>query len=282
MDSGLEGKVAFITGASGGIGREVARVFADEGARLVLQGRSQFAALEAFVEENGWGDRALCVDFDVSDRAANFDAARRGVERFGRLDVCVANAGIWPTEDLPLHRMDEARLRRTLDVNLFGAIFTVQAFLDQLEKTGPRPDGDGAAIAFTGSTAGRFGEREHCDYSVTKAGMYGLVRTLKNEIVHIDPYARVNMVEPGWTVTAMARPALENDDTITRVVQTLPVQQLGRAVDIANAIAYLCSPHLARHVSGEVITVAGGMEGRVQWTPAEIGVAAVRERIADA
>ena len=279
METGLRDKVVFVTGASGGIGGAMAEVFAAEGAKLVLQGNSQFDGLQRHVNDTDWSDRALCVRFDVSDRGATFDAMREAVERFGRVDTCVANAGVWPEEDVPFHRMSETRLRGTVETNLLGACWTAQAFLDQLERVGPRADGDGASLVFIGSTAARFGERDHGDYSMTKAGMLGLVRTLKNEIVRLDPYGRVNLVQPGWTVTPMARTALEDDVMIRRVLQTYPMQQMARAVDIARVTAVLSSPELSRHVSGEVITVAGGMEGRVLWQTDQIDVEALRRRI---
>lgn len=279
MDTRLKDKVCLVTGASGGIGRQIARVFADEGALLVLQGNTQFEALEEFAREQGFSDRALCLRYDVSDRAACFDAARQGAERFGRLDVCVANAGKWPPEDVPFHEMEESRLRGTLDANLFGAAFTAQAFIAELARSGPRADQDGAALVFTGSTAARFGERFHADYSISKAAMYGMVRTLKNEITRIDPYGRVNLVEPGWTKTHMARPALRDDAVVRRVVKTLAVRQIARAVDIARTVAFLCSPAMSRHISGEILTVAGGMEGRLLWDDAEVDVEEVRERL---
>ena len=164
MDTRLKDKVCLITGASGGIGREIARLFHEEGALLVLQGNTQFAGLEEFVAEIGAGDRSLCLQYDVSDRQANFDAARKGAERFGRLDVCVANAGKWPVPDVSFEEMTEERLRATLDANLFGAAFTAQAFMAELVRSGPRDDQDGASLVFTGSTAARFGERFHADY----------------------------------------------------------------------------------------------------------------------
>lgn len=277
MDSGLKDKVVLITGASGGIGGALAEVFAAEGARLVLQGRSQFDTLRTLAKDQGWD--AHCVRFDVGDRRATFDAVAESVATMGRIDVCVANAGVWPDPDVPFHRMSEERVRGTVETNLLGAAWTAQAFLDQLASQGPRPDGHGASLVFIGSTAAKFGERDHADYSMSKAGMLGLVNTLKNEIVRLDPYGRVNLVQPGWTVTPMARAALQDDTTVRRVIQTLPLHQMARAVDIARTVATLSSPILSRHTSGEVITVAGGMEGRVLWQPDEIDAAGVRRRI---
>lgn len=279
MDTRLKDKVCLITGASGGIGREIARLFHEEGALLVLQGHTQFAGLQEFVAEIGATERTLCLQYDVSDRQANFDAARQGAERFGRLDVCVANAGKWPVPDVSFEEMTEDRLRGTLDANLFGAAFTAQAFMAELARSGPRPDQDGASLVFTGSTAARFGERFHADYSISKAAMYGMVRSLKNEITRIDPYARVNVVEPGWTKTHMARPALQVDEVVTKVVKTLAVRQIARASDIARTVAFLASPALSRHISGEALTVAGGMEGRVLWDDEEVDVEEVRGRL---
>lgn len=278
METGLRDKVVLITGASGGIGREAARAFAAEGARLVVHGHSQIDALRALARDEDWND-PLCVAFDVADRDATFAAFARAREHFGRIDVCVANAGIWPVEDVPFHRMDPDRLRATVGTNLMGAVWTAQAFLEQLSDAGPRADGHGASLLFTGSTAARFGERDHADYSLAKAGLAGLVQTLKNEIVRIDPFGRVNLVQPGWTVTHMARPALAEDEVVTRVTQTLALRQLARAKDIARTMVFLSSPLLARHISGEALTVSGGMEGRLLWNPEDIDPDGVRRRL---
>ncbi|HTE04882.1 MAG TPA: SDR family oxidoreductase, partial [Planctomycetota bacterium] len=152
------------------------------------------------------------------------------------------------------------------------------AFLAALARTGPRADGHGASLTFLGSTAGRFGEAGHAEYAAAKAGLRGAMLSLKNEIVHLDPFGRVNLVQPGWTVTHMARPALQQPGVIGRVLSTMPLRQLGRARDVARAIVVLASPAASRHVSGEALTIAGGMEGRQQWTAADVDEEAVRRR----
>lgn len=270
METGLAGKVVFITGASGGIGRGMAKAFADEDARLVLQGHRQFDALREFVRDGGLEERSLLIDADVTNPDELDRAFAHAASEFGRVDVCIANAGVWPPEDVPLWNMDTDRVREVVDVDLLGAVWTARAFLRSLARTGPRDDGHGASLVFTGSTAGQFGERGHCDYALSKAGLVGLVRSLKNEIVDIDPRGRVNMVQPGWTVTSMARPALEDPENVRRAVRTMPLRQLARAEDIAATAVFLASPTAARHVSGEVLTVAGGMEGRQLWTRDQI------------
>jgi len=280
MDLGLADKVVWITGASGGIGRALAEVLAGEGAHLALQGNSSFEALEAWVAGQAWHARALTLRADVREAEASERCAARILERFGRIDGCLANAGKWPSEHRELDELAPERLRDTLEVNLFGALFTARAFLGALRRTGPRPDGHGAALVFTGSTAGRFGERGHLDYAVAKAGLLGAVSSLKNEIVNLDPYGRVNLVEPGWTVTHMARPALAQPGHVERSVRTMALRQLARAKDVARVCAWLLSPLAAAHVSGERVAVAGGMEGRLLWNEDEVDRAEILARVA--
>ena len=287
MDLQLADKIVFITGASGGIGRAVAEAFAAEGARLVLHGHRQWSALEDWVAEAEWRDAALLVRADITSPAeieAAFDQARK---HFGHVDVCVANAGIWPPDDRPLHELDDERIRQVFEINLLGAIWTARAFLRTVAERSSQESRtaashaaqQGASLVFTGSTAGRFGERGHADYAASKAALTGLMMTLKNEIVGVDPYGRVNVVEPGWTVTDMTRRSIQEPRAVARVVRTMPVRQLARAADIARTIVYLSSPYAARHVSGQVITVAGGMEGRVLWEEGEVDGQRVLERL---
>ena len=111
-----------------------------------------------------------------------------------------------------------------------------------------------------------------------EAGEGELVTNLRHEIVKLDPFGRVNVVEPGWTVTHMVRPTLDQPGVIAKVLATMPVRQLGRAADVAAAIVWLCSPTAARHVSGQTITLAGGMEGRQLWAASQVDEAQVRQR----
>lgn len=255
MDAALADKVVFVTGASGGIGQELTRAFLAEGARVAACSRRGVPAAE----------RVLSLLADVRRLDQLESAMAHALEAFGRVDVCVVNAGIWPEEALPLHELPEARVREVIEVNLVGAMWTARAFLRALAKSGPRPDGQGASMIFIGSTAGRFGEGGHAEYAATKAALRGLVLSLKNEIVALDPSARVNLVEPGWTLTPMAAAALEPGGTLDRVTRTMPLRRVASTEDVAAAVLWLASPTLARHVTGETITVAGGMEGRALW-----------------
>jgi len=279
MRTDLAEKVVFITGASGGIGRATAELLAEEGAYVALQAHTQNEALEEWVAAKPWREQALLLSADVRESNEVDAAFQDTLAAWHRVDVCVVNAGIWPGQELHLHQMSEKRVLDTLEVNLLGAMWTAKSFLGALANSGPHPDGHGASLIFVGSTAGRFGEAEHVDYSVSKAGMYGLVRTLKNEIVVLDPFGRVNMVEPGWTATPMAGNTPQNDAMVKHITRTMALRQIARAEDIARTIGYLASPYLSRHVSGEVITVAGGMEGRSLWSDFEIHPDEVRLRL---
>jgi len=278
MDLELKDKVVFITGASGGIGRALSEAYLAEGAQVALTGNDAFASLDEWTRAQKSRDclALKCDTTNPSDVDAAVEAARK---RFGRVDVCIANAGRWTPEFALAHQATPDRIRRNIEINLLGSFWTARAFMSALAASGARADGAGASLVFIGSTAGRFGEKGHAEYSAGKAGLYGLVRTLKNEIVELDPFARVNMIEPGWTVTHMARAALQQPGVISKVVRTMPLRQLARAKDIARTALFLTSPALSRHVSGEVITVAGGMEGRALWDPTDVDENAIRERV---
>ncbi len=282
VDLQLGDKTILITGASGGIGRALAETFAAEGASLALCASTRAADLAAFVQTREWRGRAECLTADLSEPAQADAAFERARARFGRIDVCVANAGAWPRPAESLHEASVERIQSTLDANLFSALWTARAFMASLARTGPRADGHGASLLFIGSTAGIFGERHHADYACAKAGLAGLVATLKNEIVLLDPFARVNLVAPGWTATHMVRPELAESGTIQRITRTMPLRQLARATDIARMVALISSPAASRHVSGQTITVAGGMEGRVLWNPEDVDEAKVRARLGEA
>lgn len=274
----------WITGASGGIGRALARAFASEGATLVLSAGRRLDALERWVDEDVRAQFAdvqvLCTALDATDATDHERVVDAALARFGRLDHAVANAGVWPAEDVPLHRMDAARLERTVAVDLVGVALSLRAFGRALERTGPRAHDDpcpgGASAAVIGSTAGRFGEAGHADYALAKSGLVGLVLSLKNEWVALDPFARINLVEPGWTSTPMAAAALSDDAALGRALATTPLRRVARPEDVAALALCLCAPRLSRHVTGQIVTVAGGMEGRLLFEPGSIDPDAAR------
>jgi 3-oxoacyl-[acyl-carrier protein] reductase len=157
------------------------------------------------------------------------------------------------------------RWEETLAVNLTSVFLCVREFFRGVER---HKLADPAAV-LVGSTAAEFGEAGHADYAAAKAGLtYGLARSLKNEICRLAPRGRVNVVCPGWTRTH--RVGRFDDARMKRVLQTIPMRKIARPHDVARAVVYLASSHLAGHVTGQVLTVSGGMEGRVLYAPDEI------------
>jgi 3-oxoacyl-[acyl-carrier protein] reductase len=252
MELGLEGSAVLVTGASGGIGSATARVLAAEGARVGVHYHSNREAAEAVATEVG----GVALQADLRDEASADALVPAALEALGRLDACVANAGAWDPEDVPVARMSLDRWRSTLDANLTATFLTARAYLRHVEAAGE------GSLVLVGSTAGIFGEAGHADYAAAKAGItQGLLLSLKNEVVASAPLARVNLVAPGWTISPMTAGEL-TEEAIARVTATMPLRKVATAEDVACSIAFLCSPRASGHVTGQVITVAGGMEGR--------------------
>jgi len=176
-------------------------------------------------------------------------------EGAGPLDVCAAVAGVWPKDDVPVWELSLERWRATLDANLTSTFLTARGFLRQLE-------GDGALV-LVGSTAGLIGEAGHADYAAAKSALLGgLLLSLKNEVVRRSPGVRVNAVAPGWTESPMTRGHI-SDEQVARISRTMALRKVAQPEDIAAQVVALASPVVSGHVTGQVVTVAGGMEGRV-------------------
>ncbi len=264
MDIGLSGKHVIITGASGGIGIETTKMFLAEGARVTGTYNHSVKALESL--RKTWTDQLLIVQTDQTKESDVESLFRKANEKFGRVDILVANAGIANHEGIAIQDMSLEQWKTTLSVNLTGTFLCAKHFFVNLEKY----QGDSASLILIGSTAGFFGEAWYSDYSASKAGMHGFMMSLKNEITHISPKGRVNLVNPGWTLTPMAEEALDDKEMVTKILQTIPMRKTATPQDIGSAILYFASDVLAGHVSGQTINVAGGMEGRLLFTPGEI------------
>jgi 3-oxoacyl-[acyl-carrier protein] reductase len=244
VETGLAGKRVLVTGASGGIGGACARAFAAEGAEIVAHyhlGRERAEAL---------GDVQL-VGADLTRE----DEVDRLFAEAGPLDVCAAVAGVWPSEDVPVWELPLERWRSTLDANLTATFLTARGFLRQLQSDG--------ALVLVGSTAGLFGEAGHADYAAAKSAlMGGLLLSLKNEVVRRSPGVRVNAVAPGWTESPMTRGHVAAE-RVARISRTMALRKVAQPEDVAAQVVALASPVISGHVTGQVVTVAGGMEGRV-------------------
>jgi 3-oxoacyl-[acyl-carrier protein] reductase len=269
MDSQLAGKVVLVTGASGGIGSAIARAFAAEGARVILHYRHGKGAAERLAAELGGDSIAHGADLTKEAHVRRMFAAV--AKRYGRVDTLIANAGSWETKDIPLHEMSLQQWNNTVDQVLTSAFLSLREFLGLVAK---QKRGNAVLIA---STAGVFGEAGHADYASAKSAMaFGLTRTLKNEIARIAPHTkdycggRVNCICPGWTVVPRTVAKLKNTAVVKKVTATMALPQIGRPEDMANAAVFLASDKLARHITGQTLVIAGGMEGRLLWQPQEI------------
>ncbi len=255
MDTGLAGKRVLVTGASGGIGAATARAFAGEGCRVAVhyhRGRERAEAVAAELD----GSIVLQADLTREKEAERLFA--ECVETLGGVDVCAAVAGVWPSEDVPVWELGLDRWRATLDANLTATFLTARGFLREVERAGH------GSLVMVASTAGLVGEAGHADYAAAKAAISGgLLRSLKNEVVRVAPLARVNVVAPGWTESPMTRGSLADEALVNRISRTMALRKVAQPEDVARQIVVLSSDKLSGHVTGQVVVVAGGMEGRV-------------------
>ena len=264
-----------MTGASGGIGSAIARAFAEERAKLVLhyhRNRAGITALEPDLKQT----ETLTLKADLTKEADVQRLFAQALKHFGQIDTLIANAGGWETEDVPLHKMSLRRWQSTIDGVLTTTFLSVREFLRLVAR---QKQGNALLIA---STAAVFGEAGHADYAAGKAAIaYGLLRSIKNEISRLAPHTgaycggRINCISPGWTIVRRSEAKLHDPITIRKVTATMALPQIARPEDIAHAAVFLSSDNLARHITGQMLVIAGGMEGRLLWQPAEINPAFV-------
>ncbi len=262
----LSGKTALITGGSRGVGEAAALLLAQAGANVALTFRERAQAAADVVSrvsheatERRPGVAAIAIQADVSARDDCERAVQETVSQFGRLDIFVANAGVWPSEDVSVANMRDDRWQNTLAVNLHSVFFGCRAALNAMSasRTGKPadPPTDGRIVVVS-STAGQRGEAYHADYAATKGAIIAFVKSLA---VEAAPEITVNAVAPGWIDTEMSRGPYQRDDGRGRleIERAIPLHRVASARDVAGPILFLCSD-LARHVTGETLNVNGG------------------------
>ncbi|QDU69440.1 glucose 1-dehydrogenase [Engelhardtia mirabilis] len=243
----LDNKIALVTGGTSGIGLATAKRLIDEGAQVVITGRNQ-ETLDAALSE--LGERALGVRGDVADAADRKQLFATIGERFGRIDILFANAGVFAMA--PFAEQDQEGLERMFGINFGGVYFVVQQALPLMSA--------GSSVVINTSVAGNVGMAGASVYSATKAALRSLVRTLAAELSPLG--IRVNAVSPGpietpiFGKTGMEKGAL--DAMAEALVGKVPLGRFGRPEEIANATLFLASSE-ASFVNGVELTVDGGM-----------------------
>ena len=243
----LRGKRALVTGGSRGIGAATARLLARAGASVTIGYRSRTAdAARVVTELQSLGVTASAHAADIATRDGAEALVAATVRALGGLDLYVANAGVWPEEEVPVTEMDDERWARTMRENVDSIFFTTRAVA--------RVMSDGGRIVLVSSTAGQRGEAYHADYGTSKGAVISFTKSLAVELGARD--ITVNSVAPGWVDTEMVAGALAGE-VKARVSSNIPLGRIASAEDIAGPIVFLCSP-LARHITGEILNVNGG------------------------
>ncbi len=244
----LKNKVALITGSVRGIGKEIAKVFAENGAKVVINYSSPSREEEANkviaeIEAEGGVAYALCGDVTSATEAEKL--IKETVNKFGQLDILVNNAGI--TKDMLILRMSEEEFDQVLATNLKGVFNCTKPAVRAMLKTG------GSIINMT-SVVGLMGNAGQCNYAASKAGIIGFTKSVAKEMASKN--IRVNAIAPGFIVTDMSKVLPERIKE--KAIERIPLGHFGEAKDVAYVALFLGS-ELSSYITGEVIKVDGGM-----------------------
>jgi NAD(P)-dependent dehydrogenase (short-subunit alcohol dehydrogenase family) len=251
----LKGKTALITGGNSGIGLATAKLFVEEGARVAITGRNQ-STLEAAAKE--LGPNAYAIVADATDIAATEKAVAKAVEKFGKLDIVFANAGI--SASTPLGGTSLETFESVLKTNITAVFFTVQAAAPHLN--------DGASIILNGSVISVLGNPGYAAYAASKAGVRAMARVMASEL---SPRSiRVNIVSPGGTSTPIWNRTAPTPEAVvaleTRVSRTIPLGRFGKPDEVAKTVLFLASDD-ASNIQGAEIFVDGGATGSPAGAP---------------
>jgi 3-oxoacyl-[acyl-carrier protein] reductase len=247
MVGDLKGKVALVTGAGQGIGEGIARVFAAAGAKVVIATRTAQNGQAVTDAINAAGGEATLVQADVGRREEIRKAVAIATQTYGRLDIVVHNAAVYPV--IAIEQLSDDDLERTLAVNLKAAFWLIQESLPELRKQG------GGRVLFTSSVTGpRVAMPGTAHYAASKSGMNGLIRTAALEFAREN--ITVNGVEPGYIMTP-AMSALGDGEELKQMAACIPIGKIGVPEDIAHAMLFLASKE-ASYITGQTIVVDGG------------------------
>ncbi|MBM4763964.1 3-oxoacyl-[acyl-carrier-protein] reductase [Bacillus sp. B15-48] len=243
----LEGKIALVTGASRGIGKEIALELAREGANIVVNyAGSEAKALEVAEEIKAMGREAIVIQADVSNTESVELMVKQTIESFGRLDILVNNAGI--TKDNLIMRMKESDWDDVININLKGVFLCTKAVTRQMMKQ------RSGRIINISSIVGVSGNAGQANYVAAKSGVIGLTKTTAKELASRG--VTVNAVAPGFITTDMTDKL--TDEMKAEMLKQIPLARLGEPVEIAKTVSFLASED-SRYMTGQTLHVDGGM-----------------------
>ncbi|KAJ5491194.1 Peptidoglycan deacetylase [Penicillium diatomitis] len=267
----IEGYHVLVTGAAGGIGQEAVKEFLGQGCKVTAHDLRQIPAPSSANESNFFS-----VNGDISCESSVASCIQSAVEHFGPINILIANAGITDeSSDYNIWEIPVDVWEKTYKTNIRGTFLAIKHFLRnavEAQAAAGHAELENLAIVVTGSETGKFGQAGHAEYASGKAGLqYGLVRSVKNEIVKINSKARINAVAPGWVDTPMITGRLNDPTELWNEAQaTVPLKKIAQPRDVARTMAFLASHRAAGHITGQCLSVDGGMEGRVVWRADEV------------
>jgi 3-oxoacyl-[acyl-carrier protein] reductase len=242
----LEGRIALITGGAQGIGRAIAEELAAAGAVIVLADVNEARLAETVAEMKGQGIDASGFTVNVSSQESVEAGAKAILEKFGKVEILVNNAGV--TRDNLMLRMKPTDWDLVLSINLTGAFLLTKALLSRMLKN------EWGRIVNIASVVGRAGQAGQVNYAASKAGLIGLTRSLAREVASRN--ITVNAVAPGFIETPMT--AVLSEEVSKAMLETIPLGRRGTPKDVAQAVKFLASD-AASYITGHVLDVNGGM-----------------------
>jgi 3-oxoacyl-[acyl-carrier protein] reductase len=250
MQISLKDEVAVVTGGSRGIGAATVRTFVAAGARVVFSYHRSYSSAKNVIKScQGLEGQAIAERADVS----RLGDARRLIEvaarHFGKLDILVANAGIWNSSPLPIEQMNEKEWDEMMAINLKGVYSVVRYAVPHMIRQ------KGGRIIVVSSTAGQRGEAFHTHYGASKGGLISFVKGLSNELARHG--ILVNCVAPGWVVTDMSAEVLSQRREYKKAISAIPLRRFAQPEEIALPILFLAS-RLATFITGEILNINGG------------------------
>ncbi|KAH7446360.1 hypothetical protein KP509_01G052800 [Ceratopteris richardii] len=246
----LSGKVAIVTASTQGIGFAIARRLGLEGASVVISSRKQENVDQAVEKLKEAGITVLGVTCHVGNADHRKNLFKSTIDRYGRLDIVVANAAVSPSID-PIISMSEAALDKLWDINVKSGILLIQEAAPHLE--------DGGSVIFISSVVGFNPQGSLAMYGVTKTALFGLTKALAAELA---PNVRVNCVAPGFVPTRLSSAIFEHEESKAMVRSETLLDRFGSPDNMAAAVAFLVSDD-ASYITGEVLPVSGGMRSRL-------------------